>query len=386
MRVLLVSTHGADRTYGGAERYVADLADRLRRCGHEIALLSAFPARDESAAATVTLHDVDWRESPARRYRNHIDDWIAAPQPRVAQRIADVRPDVVHTSNLPGISTGIWEQARTLGIPVVHTLHDYYLLCPRTSLTRRNGVACRPSPLLCGLRTRRLARHAGGVSVVIGVSQYVLDRHHGFFPAPTSRRVILPPLEPLGGERRPVACPPARIGYLGALTGSKGIRLLIEAAPELRRRGFELRIAGDGPLRAEIEATEHVEYVGRVDRDGLVPFLTSCDVGVVPSQWEEPGLTYVAFEWLAAGRPVLATERGGLAEAKALGGVVSFGASADELLATAEYLLRDEDAWRQTLDSVPVVTRSEDVDRWVAEHLAAYEAALATTATPAVQA
>ena len=68
-------------------------------------------------------------------------------------------------------------------VPVVHTIHDYYLLCPRVTLTRRDATPCRPSPLLCGFRSHRLARWAPAVSHVIGCSQYVLDVHAHLFPA-----------------------------------------------------------------------------------------------------------------------------------------------------------------------------------------------------------
>ena len=43
----------------------------------------------------------------------------------------DHAPDVVHTHNLTGVSTAIWEVCRRLDLPVFHSLHDYYLLCPR---------------------------------------------------------------------------------------------------------------------------------------------------------------------------------------------------------------------------------------------------------------
>ena len=267
MRVVLASNHGADRSYGGAERYVDDLAGALRQRATTYVLLSAFPIRDESAAETTTLHPTDWRDDRLRRYRNHADDWVAAPWPALGRVLADLRPDLLHTSNLPGISTGLWEQARRLGIPVVHTLHDYHLLCPRTSLTRRDGTACRPSPALCGLRTRRLARWAGAVQVAIGVSAHVLGRHEGFFPASTERRVVRPPIVPIppvgsAGESRPLS-PPATIGYLGALSESKGVRLLLQAAPALAAAGFTLAIAGDGPLRSEVQASAAVRYEGR---------------------------------------------------------------------------------------------------------------------------
>src|SRR5712691_1435453 len=192
MRILLVNAHGGDRRYGGAERYVRDLTIGLRARGHEVEVLSAFAPRDESGADTYVLHRTDWRDDRLRRLRNHAGDVISWPWPRVEAVVREARPDLVHTSNLPGIGTGIWESAHRLGIPVVHTLHDYALLCPRTTLTRRDGRPCRPHPLLCGLRTRRMARWAGAVRVVIAGSEHLLGLHRGLFRSAGERLIRLP--------------------------------------------------------------------------------------------------------------------------------------------------------------------------------------------------
>ena len=195
-RVLLVNAHGADEFSGGAERYVAQLADGLGARGFDIEILSAFPSHDRGRPVTV-LHDSDWRASQARRIRNHLGDVLSVPTRKLDELVAQARPDLMHTNNLPGISTAIWRVAQRHGVPVVHTLHDYHLLCPRVTLLRPDGTACRPHPLLCGLRTKRLARWAGAVSQLIAVSNHLLDRHVHLFPgtAVHTIRLLVPPPE-----------------------------------------------------------------------------------------------------------------------------------------------------------------------------------------------
>jgi glycosyltransferase involved in cell wall biosynthesis len=104
------------------------------------------------------------------------------------------------------------------------------------------------------------------------------------------------------------------IGYLGALTVAKGIGVLsrwLKISP-----GDPHRIAGDGPLAPRSNGRR--ACVRRVRRGAAKDaFLAACDIGVVPSLWEEPsGPPYVVGEWLAAGRPVLTSDRGGLAESE----------------------------------------------------------------------
>jgi glycosyltransferase involved in cell wall biosynthesis len=388
MRLLLVSAHGADVSYGGAERYVADLATGMRDRGFDPSVLSAFPVRTSPPGIeTTTLHATDWRTSRLRRLRNHIGDVVSTPGPRLGEAIEAARPDLVHTSNLPGMSSAVWESARRAGVPVVHTLHDYHLLCPRTTLVRRDGAPCRPHPLLCGLRTKRLQRWAGAVSHVIAGSEYLLRLHRDFFPG-ARRHVIRLPVAPLADQpHTPPAAPLRTIGYLGGLASTKGVAALLEAAPALVDQGLTIRIAGDGPLRPDVEAAAArgaVVYDGFVDGARKVEFMAACDVGVVPSLWDEPsGPPYVVCEWLAAGRPVLSSPRGGLAEAiEALGGVLPVEPTRAGLLDAVRHL-GGEHEWRRALAAVKRPDGLEDVERWLDQHEGVYHAAMGISAAAA---
>ena len=380
MRVLLVSAHGADIAYGGAERYVSDLALGLRERGFEPRVLSAFPPRETpDGVETAVLHRTDWRTSGSRRLRNHLGDFLSVPGPALRRALEDARPDLVHTNNLPGISSAVWESARRAAVPVVHTLHDYQLLCPRATLVRRDGEPCRPHPLLCGLRTGRLGRFAGAVSQVVAGSEHLLRTHRGFFPH-AAQSVVRLPLAPLDGlAPEPPTEPLRTIGYLGGLASIKGVRALVEAAPALALQGLTVRVAGDGPLRPEVEAAAargSLVYDGFLEGSRKVDFLAACDVGLVPSLWDEPsGPPYVVCEWLAAGRPVLVAPRGGLAEAvEMLGGVLPLEPTTEGIV-SAVAGLRREGEWRAAVAAVPQPA-ADAVERWLDEHERVYRAVL----------
>ncbi|HEU0304884.1 MAG TPA: glycosyltransferase [Gaiellaceae bacterium] len=374
MRILLVNAHGADLAAGGSERYVADLAAGLASRGHDVHVLSAFPVRKDGAESTTVLHATHWRDSRARRYRNHLGDLVSIPTRGVRDAIAAARPDLVHTGNLPGLATGVWEQARRLGLPLVHTLHDYHLLCPRSTLTRRDGSACCPHPRFCALRTRRLARWAPAVSHVIAGSNHLIEREGQLFPNARFEVVRVPFVPVAGRALRPPAAPPRSIGYLGGLDVIKGIRELLAAAPELARLGLRVRLAGDGRLRGDVEAATgpDVEYVGPVLGKQKVAFIEQADVAICPSTWEEAnGPPYVVAEWLAAARPVLCSTRGGLAEAASLPGVVAIEATAEGIVAGVRRAIEE---WG-SLSRLAPVTDSADMERWLDEHEAVYERA-----------
>jgi glycosyltransferase involved in cell wall biosynthesis len=371
IRVLLVNAHGVDTTVGGAERHVELLAEGMARRGFDVSTLAAFPATTARDGATRVLHDVDWRERRQRRLWNHVADIASVRTRTLDAAVADMKPDVVHTHNLPGITTAVWGVAARRSAPVVHTIHDYHLLCPRVTLTRPDGTACSPSPLLCGLRTRRLARWAVDVSVIVGVSQYVLDRHAHVFPH--ARREVLR----LATAERMLPLDPPRsaprvLGYIGALEHTKGIVRLLAEAPALTTAGFQLRIAGDGRLRAEVGQAaadlDGVEYVGRVEGGAKERFFEECDVGLMLSTWPEPGgPNYAVLEWLEAGRPVLVAATGGLAEAaRDLPGCIAVGERPGSLVREVASLA-EADAWADALarvSSTPLPT----FEAWLDAH------------------
>jgi glycosyltransferase involved in cell wall biosynthesis len=109
------------------------------------------------------------------------------------------------------------------------------------------------------------------------------------------------------------------IGCIAVLEQRKGHRFLLEALAWLKARGVKLRcvLAGEGPERPLLEKMAvrlglHQEVVFSGFIDDTPAFLADVDVFVLPSLYE--GLGVAALEAMAAGKPVVASEVGGLAE------------------------------------------------------------------------
>src|SRR5690242_7972863 len=101
----------------------------------------------------------------------------------------------------------------------------------------------------------------------------------------------------------------------GRLAPEKGLEDLLKAASLLRQMGqrFRVVLAGDGPLRAELErlakdlgVSEQVTFLGY--RDDIPDLLVACDLVALPSLRE--GLSIALLEAMAAGKPVVATSIG----------------------------------------------------------------------------
>lgn len=106
--------------------------------------------------------------------------------------------------------------------------------------------------------------------------------------------------------------------FSGSLITRKGVDLVAKAFVRLAREisGVRLKIVGDGELRESLAQTlrpvsERVEFAGFKDWDELPAEYAAADVLCVPSRYDGWGL--VVPEGLAAGLPVIATDRMGAA-------------------------------------------------------------------------
>jgi glycosyltransferase involved in cell wall biosynthesis len=106
------------------------------------------------------------------------------------------------------------------------------------------------------------------------------------------------------------------VGTAVVLSEQKGIRYLLDAARIVRATDPALRflIAGDGPLRAELERQaaaldlrDTVRFLGF--RADVPQFIAALDAYVLPSLWE--GLPLALLEAMAGGKPIVATRVGG---------------------------------------------------------------------------
>ncbi|MGE9781584.1 glycosyltransferase family 4 protein [Janibacter sp. G368] len=139
----------------------------------------------------------------------------------------------------------------------------------------------------------------------------------------------------------------------------KGLDLLVEAFAIVREQlpDATLLIGGDGPEHERLRtlAGPGVELLGPLDRDGVQALLSSARVAVVPSRLEPFGI--VAVEAMAAGRGVVWSTNGGLADAT---GRLGFGADPTDTHALAQAMLA---AHRDPVDPMAARAHAESL-RW----------------------
>jgi len=246
---------------------------------------------------------------------------------------------------------------RELGVRVAHAF-DFYanvMLIPAARMARvpvvigshrQLGDLMTPAKFLLQKQLFRLC------DAVVCNSRAAADR----LGLPASKLNVIPNALPDAAFEEAIAAIPRkdskfRVGMVARMNDPvKNHRGFIKMAARIARdlRDVEFILAGDGPIRSEIETlaaelgvANHCLFLG--DRRDISAVLASLDVLVQPSLSES--LSNVILEGMAGGVPVVAARVGGNPELIVDGqtGVLT-GLSEEELAIAVTTLLRDADA------------------------------------------
>ncbi len=229
-----------------------------------------------------------------------------------------------------------------LGKPVVLEHHGYQSTCPNGLLVRQPERSICSGHYLAGQYLQCLNCQAAEVSTLkailnlltmfpryflsrfaaanISITDHVRDRQK--LPNTTTIYYGIEDQLPSSGTSAQIASAKLCFAYVGRLVQEKGIPVLLEAARLLKETGFEFSVdlVGEGPERSHIEAIiqekglqEFVSITGFLQGNSLQNRMAGVAVVVMPSVWEETaGLA--AIEQMMRGKPVIASDVGGLAE------------------------------------------------------------------------
>lgn len=280
------------------------------------------------------------------------------------------RPDVIHLHNpYPALGPAVHLAARKHDIPLVQTVHNLRLRCPN-GLMFTEGQVCRRCEKgmyanaivheCFATRNQALAyatalwshrfmlRLERDVGLYIAPSNFMRQRllQWGF---PTDRvRVIRNFVSP-----DPEASPdPGAHGmFVGRLSAEKGLETLLRALKEAGDPHF--LVLGDGPIKhdllgiARILGLNNVHFLGWQEPARVRELLRESRYQVVPSLSEE-NAPLAALEALAAGRPVIASDIGGIPELVQEGAGLAVSPGDSHALAeTIQRLLKDDELCRQ---------------------------------------
>ncbi len=306
MRILHVNKFLYRR--GGAEGYMLDLADLQRQQGHQVEFFGMRHVADDRPARFVQHFpaQVDLEPAPDRaadRLRAAARMmWSSSSRRGMAAVVEDFRPDVVHCHNIyHQLSPSVLSPLRRAGVPCVR--------CKDDSLSASTLLALEST-------VHRWLRAYDAVDVFLSPSRFLAGvvRKAGVYPDRVqvvnhfADVATTPTKDRAGGN----------LVFAGRLSREKGVDVLIEALA-LMRRPTALDVAGDGPVRRELEelagtrAPGRVTFHGRLAKPQLQQLVRSSIASVVPSRWHE-NQPMTVLESFGAGVPVVSTDLGGLPE------------------------------------------------------------------------
>jgi glycosyltransferase involved in cell wall biosynthesis len=229
------------------------------------------------------------------------------------------KPDIVHSQSIPGFSNSIISATSSLGIPHVHTLHNYGLLSPWGNLFRRGKVIDKLGILdIPHLRLSRLFTR--GIQAVIGPSHFILDLHLRYGLFKKAKRYVIPNgfsmISDLMYSTKDYES--LDILFVGELSENKGLQILLNAFVAINKANVNLHIVGGGPLAKWVSALasqdNRIKYHGCLSRGELLWQLYSkANLLVVPSVWFE-NLPTVVIEAFSYATPVIGSAIGGIPE------------------------------------------------------------------------
>lgn len=155
MRVLLVLHFFLPRHSAGTEVYTDSIARALRERGHDVHL---FFTEKVLSRHNYTLERREWHGIPCHVLTNNLlyesfDETFSNPEVERQFRVVldETKPDVVHVQHLMLLSMGLPAIAKERGIPVLMTLHDFFLACARFGQLLEHGerVCSGPEPKKC---------------------------------------------------------------------------------------------------------------------------------------------------------------------------------------------------------------------------------------------
>jgi sugar transferase (PEP-CTERM/EpsH1 system associated) len=292
---------------GGLENGLVNLVNNLPEDGYRQAIVCVTEATD--FARRIRRSDVAIREVRKRPGKD------VAAYGRMWQVLRELRPDVVHTRNLPALDMMV--PARFAGVRrYVHSEHGLDMI-ELGGTNRKYNCLRRLSRVLVD-RYITVSRDLNDwLRREVGVPEARLETIYNgvdtarFSPDAPARRALPSGFAPDG------SIVVGTIGRLDALKNQIGLARAFVRVLTLRpalRASLRLVIIGDGKVRADIEAVLAAANARELAwlpgfRDDMPEIYRALDIFLLPSLRE--GISNTLLEAMASGRPVIAARVGG---------------------------------------------------------------------------
>ena len=324
---------------GGAHRVYLDSASLLKSNGHKVYFFSLKDEQtisDENSAFFPKA--AEFRESNFVNKILSVKSFINNKKAsnNLKKYIKKIKPDVAHVHLfMGGLTTSILKVLKDNGIPIIHTVHDYRLICPSYLFIDGNSKICEKckNGRYINCLTNNCSDKSLSQSCVlvidayyrkyidspykyidkfVFVSDFIYKKHIEYHKHIELKSVMLHNFMSNLETIKPNNEKGKYFLYLGRLSIEKGVNTLINAAEKANVR---LKIVGNGPLleRKETCKNKNIEFLGFKKGDELWDIVQKASFIIVPSEWYENNPLSI-IESYAYGKPVIGSKIGGIPE------------------------------------------------------------------------
>lgn len=338
---ILIIIHGFPPYYmAGSEVYTFNKCVELSK-KHEVTVFTRIENEfEKSYTATESFENgmkVIRVNKPSRDYtfRSKYQDFKMAEIFR--EYFEKFKPDIVHIGHLSHLTTLVIDIIKKNNVPILFTLHDFWMMCVRGTLVKNNNSLCTgptvENCIKCNMKyfsSELLANHEiqrwiqkfkeinekvdsfiapskflKKIYIDYGIPQEkIIHMDYGF------NKTLINSVEKTSSQK-------IRFGFLGRIILVKGISNLIDAFNEVNHIKAELNIYGKLPssliyLEKRCSNTA-IHFKGGYDYKNISKILSDIDVLVAPSIWYENS-PLVIHEAFYAKIPVITSNLGGMSE------------------------------------------------------------------------
>ncbi len=391
MRILQVIHDFVDTQLAGSELYTYYLSKELKK-RHEVAIMYYSNSESDFAIKEGEYHGLRTfivNIPVTNMYRWSRFNYQNKQTDALFGKILSVfNPQIIHFQHLLFSSMNFPSIAKALRYPSIHTLHDFYLVCPMITLLDRNSNLCekinKTKCILCFLD------YFGKKNTVfraywVRAFYHLLWKRNNMVNKGVFRDVdlFISPSQFLMGKFIKYGLPPEKIiysdngmntgiikdnlpkrtspacmtfGYLGGNREEKGIRLLIEAFNQIK--SAQLHIYGKNVEKqyGDMAKNPNIKFKGLISDEQKAETFEEMDALIFPSICFEnsPVAIHEAFMFQKA---VITSDIGGMAELVRDGenGLLFRAGDVEELRRKIRYCINNPDGVRRMGQSAPKI-------------------------------
>lgn len=338
MKILLINNYHS--LMGGAHRIYLETGKLLKSYGHEVFY---FSQKSENNLP-YELSDY-WSEGIDYKKESFLNNILKAKNfiyneeayQKLSKFIDLVKPDIAHIHLfMGGLSTSILLALKEKKVPVVHTPHDYRLICPAYTLFDRNNNICeqcidkkyfRCATKRCALDLKTSSSIILAIDAYyrnfflnpleyidkfIFVSNFSKNKHIEFNPKFVNNSEVLYNFANINYKENENENSKEYFLYFGRISREKGLENIIDVFNEL---GYQLFVVGDGFLMNYLKekSKTNIEFLGYKAGDELYSIISKAKFTVLPTiMYENNPLSVI--ESFFFGIPIIGSNIGGIPE------------------------------------------------------------------------